>query len=92
MKQIAKLSGKYQTTIPASVRRALGLHPGDRLAFELSESDARPVVTIRRYPTLDEVAGTVPVPPDVRGLSWSEIRERAWTGSTGEESRRSTRR
>jgi AbrB family looped-hinge helix DNA binding protein len=80
VKQIAKLSGKYQTTIPAAVRRALGLHPGDRLAFELGGSAQDPVVTIRRYPTLDELAGTVPVPPEVRGLSWAEIRTRAWSG------------
>jgi AbrB family looped-hinge helix DNA binding protein len=80
VKQIAKLSGKYQTTIPAAMRRALGLHPGDQLVFELEDGDpARgSVVRVRRYPTLDELAGTMPVPDEVRGLSWSEIRERAW--------------
>jgi len=92
VKQVAKLSGKYQTTIPAAVRRALGLHPGDRLTFELDVAGSQPVVTIRRYPTLDEIAGTVPVPPDVRGLPWSEIRERAWTSATGEPPTRSKRR
>jgi AbrB family looped-hinge helix DNA binding protein len=92
VKQIAKLSGKYQTTIPAAVRRALGLHPGDRLTFELADAGSLPVVTIRRYPTLDELAGTVPVPPDVRGLPWSEIRERAWAPPTGEPPSRSKRR
>jgi len=87
VKQITKLSGKYQTTIPASVRRALGLHPGDRLAFDLGGSAADPVVTIRRYPTLDELAGTVPVPPEVRGLSWSEVRARAWAGAAERDAR-----
>ncbi|GAC1575795.1 MAG: hypothetical protein NVS3B18_09550 [Candidatus Dormibacteria bacterium] len=79
MKQIAKVSGKNQTTIPVAVRRALGIHPGDRVVFELGETH-RTLATVRRSPTLDEVAGSVPVPPEVEGLAWSEIRERAWTG------------
>jgi hypothetical protein len=34
----------------------------------------------RHHPSLDDLAGSVPVPPDVLALSWQEIRERAWTG------------
>jgi AbrB family looped-hinge helix DNA binding protein len=33
-KQIAKITSKGQITIPAETRRALGVKPGDRLAFE----------------------------------------------------------
>jgi AbrB family looped-hinge helix DNA binding protein len=76
VKQIAKLSSKYQASIPSGVRQALGLSPGDRIVFEVE--DGVSAVTLRRYPSLDEVAGSVPSPPDVQGLSWSEIRERAW--------------
>ena len=79
MKHTAKLSSKYQASIPTPVREALGLHPGDRLVFEV---DDERIVTLRRYPTLDEVAGSVATPPEVRGLSWPEIRERAWTQHT----------
>jgi len=32
---VSKLTSKYQTTIPAPVREALGLSPGDRLVFEI---------------------------------------------------------
>jgi AbrB family looped-hinge helix DNA binding protein len=78
MRQITKLSSKNQTTVPASVRGALGLRPGDRLVFEVAIDEPTPVVTLHRYPTLDDVAGSVPVPSDVRGLAWSEIRARAW--------------
>ena len=34
----AKLTSKGQITIPREVRRALGLHTGDRLAFRLHEN------------------------------------------------------
>jgi antitoxin PrlF len=78
MRELAKLSSKNQATVPASVRRALGLRPGDRLVFDVAEEGAGPTVTVRRYPTLEELAGSVPTPPEVRGLSWSEIRSRAW--------------
>jgi antitoxin PrlF len=33
-KQIAKITSKGQITIPAETRRALGVKPGDKLAFE----------------------------------------------------------
>ncbi len=41
-------------------------------------------MTLRRYPTLDELAGSVPNPPGVAGLSWEEIRTRAWTPQSAE--------
>lgn len=88
MKQTAKLSSKYQASIPSAVREALGLHPGDRLVFEV---DDQRTVTLRRYPTLDEVAGSVPTPPDVKGLSWPEIRERAWAEHTRSATAKRTR-
>ncbi|MGI8610432.1 MAG: AbrB/MazE/SpoVT family DNA-binding domain-containing protein [Candidatus Dormibacteria bacterium] len=78
MHQSAKLSSKYQATVPAAVRRALGLRPGDRIDFEVAAEGEIATVTMRRHPTLDEVAGTVPVPDAIRGLSWAEIRGRAW--------------
>jgi len=35
---------------------------------------------LARTPDLLELAGSVPVPPEARGLSWDEIRRRAWAG------------
>jgi antitoxin PrlF len=81
MRELAKLSSKYQATVPAAVRRALGLRPGDRLVFDIADTRPGPTVTVRRYPTLDEIAGTVAVPHEVRDMSWSEIRARAWAPS-----------
>jgi len=34
---IGRITAKAQTTIPQAVRRALGLKPGDRLAYQLEE-------------------------------------------------------
>ena len=34
---LSKLTSKAQTTIPAAVREALGLKPGDEVAYEIEE-------------------------------------------------------
>jgi antitoxin PrlF len=34
---MSKLTAKYQTTIPAEVRTALGLRAGDKVAFDITE-------------------------------------------------------
>jgi AbrB family looped-hinge helix DNA binding protein len=33
---VTKLTGKYQTTVPAPVRRVLDLHTGDSVVFEVA--------------------------------------------------------
>lgn len=47
----AKITSKGQVTIPAEVRKALGLKQGDMLAFEVQAD----YVTVRRRPSLAEV-------------------------------------
>ena len=47
---VSKLTSKYQTTIPSSVRDTLGLSKGDSLVFETA-SDG--VVTVRKALPLD---------------------------------------
>ena len=46
---ISRLTSKGQATIPVSVRKALRLKPGDRVAFEISGQK----VTLRRVDPLD---------------------------------------
>lgn len=36
-----KVSGKYQLTLPAEVRRALGVKPGDTVCYEVEEGKLR---------------------------------------------------
>ena len=46
----SKVTSKYQATIPAIVRKALGIKHGDAVAFEIEDG----VVTIRRAAGLDK--------------------------------------
>lgn len=73
----ARVSSKGQITIPKSVREALRLSEGDQVVFRLIEGER---AILARTPDLLELAGSVPVPAEVRGLSWDEIRRRAWAG------------
>jgi len=36
---VATITQKGQATIPAKVRKALGLHPGDKISFEITDGD-----------------------------------------------------
>jgi AbrB family looped-hinge helix DNA binding protein len=79
MKKVATLSSKNQITVPAEVRSALHLKPGEAVVFDVDVHGHGPRVTLHRYPTLEELAGSVPVPPEVANLTWDDIRARAWT-------------
>lgn len=71
----ARVSSKGQITIPKPVRKALNLSEGDQVLFRVIEGER---AILARTPDLLELAGGVPVPAEVRGLSWEEIRQRAW--------------
>lgn len=47
---LSKLTSKYQTTVPASVREVLGLTKGDSLVFETTDEGT---VTVHRAEPLD---------------------------------------
>lgn len=55
----SKLTSKYQATIPAPVRRAIGLRAGDRIAFDI-EGDR---ILLRKARPLD-----VPFAEAVEGI------------------------
>ncbi|WP_280462552.1 AbrB/MazE/SpoVT family DNA-binding domain-containing protein [Nocardia carnea] len=74
MDALARLTSKGQITVPKAVREALELHTGDSVHFRVEGE----VVVLARTPELLELAGSVPVPPQVRGRSWDEIRDAAW--------------
>ena len=47
---ISKLTTKSQATIPEKIRKILGLHPGDSVAFEVNEKQN---VVIRKATPID---------------------------------------
>lgn len=69
METSARLSSKGQITVPRSVRTALGLKEGDNVAFRVDGQRA----TLSKTPDFLDLAGSVPVPAELRGRPWSEI-------------------
>lgn len=69
MRAWAKMTTKGQVTVPKTVRETLGLEPGDRVFFEVEHGRA----TLAKAPDFLELAGSVEVAPEKRGLSWDEI-------------------
>lgn len=70
----ARVTSKGQVTIPKAVRDALGVESGDELLFRVIEGHA----VLARTPEFLDLAASVEVPPELRGLPWQEIRARAW--------------
>ncbi|GAB2645849.1 AbrB/MazE/SpoVT family DNA-binding domain-containing protein [Nocardia goodfellowii] len=77
----ARLTSKGQLTLPKAIRDALELQVGDNVLFRVEGR----VVVLARTPDLLELAGSVPVPPEVRGKSWDEVREDAWAAQWRED-------
>ena len=69
--QSAALTSKGQITVPKDVRIALGVHPGDRLAFRIHEDGT---VTVEAE-TVDLRSLRGIVRPEVRGVSVEAMNE-----------------
>lgn len=73
MKQIlATLTSKGQVTIPAEVRRHLGLKKGERVLFVI-EPEGGVRLAVPEYPTIDSlrgIAGTLRHP-----MSWQKVKQ-----------------
>jgi len=69
---ISTITSKGQVTIPAAVRRHLGVGTRDKIAFVL-EDDGQVRLSVPQYPTIESlrgIAGSLPRP-----LSWQEVKE-----------------
>jgi len=71
------LTSKGQTTIPKDVRQHLGLHPGDRIEFVLTEGNTVQLKAAMRAVT--DLKGFLPKPPKPVSLDAMQaaIRKRA---------------
>lgn len=67
----AALTSKGQITVPKDIRAALGVHPGDRLAFRIHDNGT---VTVEAE-TVDLRSLRGSVRPGVRGVSIEAMNE-----------------
>ena len=82
----ATVTSKGQVTIPAPIRRALRLTTGTRIVFHIEGTDVaieHPAgggrrARLERLPDFFELAGSVTVPPELRGADWPDVRREAW--------------
>jgi AbrB family looped-hinge helix DNA binding protein len=73
MKEIVStITSKGQVTIPAEIRRRLGLRQGDKLSFVI-EDDGRIELKMPEYPTVASLAGAAVSLPEP--MSWAQMRE-----------------
>jgi antitoxin PrlF len=77
----ARMTSKGQVTIPRAVREALGLGEGDHVVFRV---EGRRAVLARTADLLD-LAGSVEVPAEKRGVAWDEVRRRSRAARFGHE-------
>ena len=73
MKEIVStVTSKGQVTIPAEIRRHLGLRQGDKLSFVV-EDDGTITLRIPKHPTIASLAGAAGALD--RPMSWDQVRE-----------------
>lgn len=68
----ATVTSKGQVTIPAAIRRCLGIEAGTTIVFDVAE-DGSVRVRLPKYPTIASLAGAAGKLP--RALSWQEVSE-----------------
>jgi antitoxin PrlF len=69
---ISTITSKGQVTIPAEVRRHLGVDTHDKIAFVLDD-DGAVRLSVPHFPTIDSlrgIAGSLPRP-----MSWREVED-----------------
>ena len=76
MKERATVTSKGQITIPAAVRKALDLHQGDQVVFEMGGEATAPVAQLRRARDIFAMAGSIR-PRRTVPKSWAEERRLA---------------
>ena len=70
MGHYSKVTSKGQTTIPVEVRKYLGLKPGDRVSYTMS--DGKVELSVRNLRAID-LAGMLGPPPSGKTVSIEEM-------------------
>ncbi len=72
----ATVTSKGQVTIPAEVRKHLGLSKTDKVDF-IIEPEGGVRIEVTKYPTIASLAGAAGSPKNT-AATWKEVREAAW--------------
>ncbi|MBA7559075.1 AbrB/MazE/SpoVT family DNA-binding domain-containing protein [Candidatus Atribacteria bacterium 1244-E10-H5-B2] len=67
------ITKKGQITIPKQIREKLGLKEGDKVIVKFDGKKT----FIRKIPSIFSLQDSVPVPEDIKKLSWKEIEKKA---------------
>lgn len=72
---VATVTSKGQLTLPAAVRRQLGIDPGDRVTIVIEDENG---ARLRRLEhTVDSVRGLIPTPPGLETNDFDDLIEEA---------------
>jgi antitoxin PrlF len=82
----ASITERGQVTLPAEVRKHLGLKPGEKVVFVIDDG----VVTIKR-PAFTLKSAGASVPPLKKKLEWREMIEIAYEDAADEYARKNAR-
>jgi len=66
------ITKKGQITIPKQIREKLGLKEGDKVIVKFDGKKT----FIRKIPSIFSLQDSVPVPEDIKKLSWKEIEKK----------------
>lgn len=72
---MGRMTSKGQITLPKKVREELELEAGDAVLFDVFDGYT---VVIKIPDPFDRSRPRPPIPPDVVGKPWAEIRKEAW--------------
>ena len=72
---ISNVTSKGQVTIPAEIRKHLGIKSYDKIAFVIDE-EGNVCLTVPRYPDIDSLAGAAGSLSEQ--LSWKDMRRIAY--------------
>ena len=73
---VATVTSKGQMTLPADVRRRMGIDPGDQVTIIVGEDGQR--AEFRRVKeTIRSVAGSIPTPPHLVGRDLDDLIDEA---------------
>ena len=74
---VATITSKGQLTLPAAVRRHLGIDPGDRLTIVIEDENGARLLRI--YHDVQSVRGLTPTPPGLEGRDFDDLIEEVMT-------------